>query len=160
MSHKGKSSYNVDSLGVQVNTGYNVQIGDWIITPEVGVRYLNARQESYEDSFGTKVDGTNADYLTAMAGFKVGVDLKWIRPLAGVMVGYDIISDDITSVNTLANGATYSVEGKALDRLSTTVVAGFAADLSDNSTLKLEYLGNYRKEYIDHSGMIRLEHKF
>ncbi len=160
MSNKGKSSYNVDSLGVQVNTGYNVQIGDWIITPEVGVRYINARQESYEDSFGTKVDGTNSDYLTAMAGFKVGVDLKWIRPLAGVMVGYDIISDDITSVNTLANGATYKVEGKALDRLSTTVVAGFAADLGDNATLKLEYLGNYRKEYLDHSGMIRLEHKF
>ena len=160
MSNKGKSSYNVDSLGVQVNTGYNVQIGDWIITPEVGVRYINARQEAYEDSFGTKVDGTNSDYLTAMAGFKVGVDLKWIRPLAGVMVGYDIISDDITSVNTLANGATYRVEGKALDRLSTTVVAGFAADLGDNASLKLEYLGNYRKEYLDHSGMIRLEHKF
>ncbi|MBQ8250735.1 MAG: hypothetical protein IJY92_02335, partial [Alphaproteobacteria bacterium] len=99
-------------------------------------------------------------YLTAMAGFKVGVDLGIVRPLAGIMVGYDIISDDIVSINTLANGAMYKIEGKALDRLSTTVIAGFAADLSDNSTLKLEYLGNYRKEYIDHSGMVRLEYSF
>ncbi|MBQ8251728.1 MAG: autotransporter domain-containing protein, partial [Alphaproteobacteria bacterium] len=107
MSFKGKSSYNVDSLGVQINTGYNVQIGDWIITPEIGVRYINAKQESYEDSFGTRVEGTNSDYLTAMAGFKVGVDLGIVRPLAGIMVGYDIISDDIVSINTLANGAMY-----------------------------------------------------
>ncbi|MBR5183820.1 MAG: autotransporter outer membrane beta-barrel domain-containing protein, partial [Bacteroidales bacterium] len=88
MSSKGKSEYNVDSLGAQINTGYNVVLGDWIITPEVGLRYINARQEGYTDSYGTVVEGTSSDYLTAMAGLKVGVDLDYIRPLIGVMVGY------------------------------------------------------------------------
>ena len=131
-----------------------------IVTPEIGIRYLNAKQEGYTDSLGTTVAGTNSDFVTTMIGFKVGADLGWIRPLAGVMVGYDVITDDVTSVNTLANGATYTINGKALDRLSTTVVAGFGADLGQNSTIKLEYSGNYRKEYLDHSGMIRLETKF
>ncbi len=160
LSTKGKATYDVDSVGAQITTGYNIKLDNWIITPEIGVRYLNARQEGYTDSIGTTVERTNSDFVTAMGGFKVGVDLKWIRPLAGVMVGYDVITDDITSINTLSNGRTFTIQGKALDRLSTTVVAGFAADLDENTTLKLEYSGNYRKEYLDHSGMLRLEWKF
>ena len=160
LSTKGSAKYDVDSLGAQITTGYNIKRGNWIVTPEVGVRYLNARQEGYVDSLGTTVKKTTSDFVTTMAGFKVGVDLGWMRPLAGVMVGYDVITDDISSVNTLANGATYTINGKALDRLSTTVVAGFGMDIGENATLKLEYNGNYRKEYLDHSGMIRLEMKF
>ena len=160
LSSTGKANYDVDSLGAQITTGYNIKKGKVIITPEVGIRYLNAKQEVYQDSLGTTVQGTNSDFVTAMAGFKVGADLGWVRPLAGVMVGYDVITDDISSVNTLANGATYTINGKALDRLSTTVVAGFGMDIGENATLKLEYNGNYRKEYLDHSGMIRLEMKF
>ena len=160
LSTKGKATYDVDSVGAQITTGYNIHLSNWIITPEIGVRYLNARQEGYTDSIGTTVERTNSDFVTAMGGFKVGVDLKWIRPLAGVMVGYDVITDDITSINTLSNGRMFTIQGKALDRLSTTVVAGFSADLDENTTLKLEYSGNYRKEYLDHSGMIRLEYRF
>ena len=160
LSSIGKANYDVDSIGAQITTGYNIKKGNVIVTPEIGIRYLNAKQEGYTDSLGTTVEATNSDFVTAMVGFKVGADLGWIRPLAGVMVGYDVITDDVTSVNTLANGATYTINGKALDRLSTTVVAGFGADLGKNSTIKLEYSGNYRKEYLDHSGMIRLETKF
>ncbi|MBR6730376.1 MAG: autotransporter outer membrane beta-barrel domain-containing protein [Alphaproteobacteria bacterium] len=160
LSSTGKANYDVDSLGAQITTGYNIKKGKVIVTPEVGIRYLNAKQEGYQDSLGTMVQGTNSDFVTAMAGFKVGADLGWVRPLAGVMVGYDVITDDISSVNTLANGATYTINGKALDRLSTTVVAGFGMDIGENATLKLEYNGNYRKEYLDHSGMLRLEVKF
>ena len=160
LSSTGTANYDVDSLGAQITTGYNIKKGKVILTPEVGVRYLNARQEGYTDSLGTTVEATNSDFVTTMAGFKVGADLGWIRPLAGVMVGYDVITDDISSVNTLANGATYTIQGQALDRLSTTVVAGFGMDLGDNATLKLEYNGNYRKEYLDHSGMLRLEVRF
>ena len=160
MSHNGKANYDVDSLGAQITSGYNIKLDNWIVAPEVGIRYLNARQEGYKDSMGTTVEQTNIDFVTAMAGFKVGVDLGKVRPLVGVMVGYDVVSDDISSTNTLANGGMYTIKGEALDRLSTTVVAGFGADLGKNSTIKLEYSGNYRKEYLDHSGMIRFELKF
>ena len=160
LSSTGKANYDVDSLGAQITTGYNIKKGKMIVTPEVGIRYLNAKQEGYKDSLGTTVEATNSDFVTAMAGFKVGADLGWVRPLAGVMVGYDVITDDISSVNTLANGATYTIKGEALDRLSTTVVAGFGMDIGHNATLKIEYNGNYRKEYLDHSGMLRLEAKF
>ena len=160
LSSMGKASYDVESWGAQVMTGYDIKLENAIITPEVGLRYLSVKQEGYTDTLGTTVSGTQSDYLTALVGVKGTWDMGAIRPTAGVTVGYDIISDDISALNTLANGASYTVNGEALDRLSTGVSLGVEADLGDRTTLKLEYSGTYRKEYVDHSGMIKFELRF
>ena len=160
LSSMGKASYDVDSWGAQVMTGYDIKLDNAIITPEVGLRYLAVKQEGYTDTLGTTVSGTQSDYLTALVGMKCTWNMGAIRPTAGVTVGYDIISDDVSALNTLANGASYTVNGEALDRLSTTVTTGIEANLGERTTLKLEYSGTYRKEYTDHSGMLKLEMKF
>ena len=160
LSSTGKASYNVDSWGAQVMTGYDIKLENAIITPEVGMRYLSVKQEGYTDTLGTTIGGTQSDYLTALVGVKGAWNMGAVRPTAGVTVGYDIISDDVSALNTLANGASYTVNGEALDRLSTTVTTGIEADLGDRTTLKLEYSGTFRKEYADHSGMLRLEWRF
>ena len=160
LSSTGKATYDVDSWGAQVMTGYDIKLENAIITPEVGLRYLSVKQEGYTDTLGTTVSGTRSDYLTALVGVKGTWDMGAIRPTAGVTVGYDVISDDVSALNTLANGASYTVNGEALDRLSTTVTTGIEADLGERTTLKLEYSGTYRKEYQDHSGMLRLEWRF
>ncbi|MBQ3034997.1 MAG: autotransporter outer membrane beta-barrel domain-containing protein, partial [Alphaproteobacteria bacterium] len=160
LSSMGKATYDVDSWGAQVMTGYDIKLETAIITPEVGLRYLSVKQEGYTDTLGTTVSGTRSDYLTALVGVKGTWNMGAIRPTAGVTVGYDVISDDVSALNTLANGASYTVNGEALDRLSTTVTTGIEADLGERTTLKLEYSGTFRKEYTDHSGMLRLEFKF
>ena len=160
LSSMGKATYNVDSWGAQVMTGYDIKLENAIITPEVGLRYLSVKQEGYTDTLGTMVSGTRSDYLTALVGVKGTWNMGAIRPTAGITVGYDIISDDVSALNTLANGASYTVNGEALDRLSTTLTTGIEADLGDRTTLKLEYSGTFRKEYADHSGMLRLEWRF
>ncbi len=160
LSSMGKASYDVDSWGAQVMTGYDIKLENAIITPEVGLRYLFVKQEGYTDTLGTTVVGTQSDYLTALVGVKGTWDMGAIRPTAGVTVGYDVISDDVSALNTLANGASYTVNGEALDRLSTGVSLGVEADLGERTTLKLEYSGTFRKEYVDHSGMLKLEMKF
>ena len=160
LSSVGKATYDVDSWGAQVMTGYDIKLENAIITPEVGLRYLSVKQEGYTDTLGTTVTGTQSDYLTALVGIKGTWDMGAIRPTAGVTVGYDIISDDVSALNALANGASYTVNGEALDRLSTGVSLGIEADLGDRTTLKLEYSGTFRKEYADHSGMLKLEVKF
>ena len=160
LSSMGKANYDVDSWGAQVMTGYDIKLDNAIITPEVGMRYLSVKQEAYTDTLGTTVSGTRSDYLTALVGVKGTWDMGAIRPTAGVTVGYDIISDDVSALNTLANGASYTVNGEALDRLSTGVSLGVEADLGDRTTLKLEYSGTFRKEYADHSGMLKLEMRF
>ena len=160
LSSMGKASYNVDSWGAQVMTGYDIKLENAIITPEVGMRYLSVKQEGYTDTLGTTVSGTQSDYLTALVGVKGTWGMGAVRPTAGVTVGYDVISDDVSALNTLANGASYTVNGEALDRLSTGVSLGVEADLGERTTLKLEYSGTFRKEYEDHSGMLKLEMKF
>ncbi|MBR6729784.1 MAG: autotransporter outer membrane beta-barrel domain-containing protein [Alphaproteobacteria bacterium] len=160
LSSMGKATYDVDSWGAQVMTGYDIKLENAIITPEVGMRYLSVKQEGYTDTLGTTVSGTRSDYLTALVGVKGTWDMGAIRPTAGVTVGYDIISDDVSALNTLANGASYTVNGEALDRLSTGVSLGVEAGLGERTTLKLEYSGTFRKEYADHSGMLKLEMKF
>ena len=160
LSSVGTANYDVDSWGVQVMTGYDVKLQNAIITPEVGMRYLSVKQEGYTDTLGTTVEATTSDYLTAIAGVKTAWDLGKIRPSVGINVGYDVISDDVATLNTLANGASYTVNAEALDRFSVGVTTGIEAKLGDRTTLKLEYNGSFRKEYVDHSGMLKLELKF
>ena len=160
LSSVGTANYDVDSWGVQVMTGYDIKLQNAIITPEVGLRYLSVKQEGYTDTLGTTVEATSSDYLTAIAGVKTAWDLGKIRPTVGINVGYDVISDDVSALNTLANGASYTVNSEALDRLSVGISTGVEAKLNDRTTLKLEYNGSFRKEYKDHSGMLKLELKF
>ncbi len=160
LSSVGTANYDVDSWGVQVMTGYDVKLQNAIITPEVGLRYLSVKQEGYTDTLGTTVEATSSDYLTAIAGIKTAWDLGKIRPTVGINVGYDVISDDVSALNTLANGASYTVNSEALDRLSVGISTGVEAKLNDRITLKLEYNGSFRKEYTDHSGMLKLEMRF
>ena len=160
LSSMGKATYDVDSWGAQVMTGYDIKLENAIITPEVGMRYLSVKQEGYTDTLGTMVSGTRSDYLTALVGVKGTWDMGAIRPTVGVSVGYDVMTDEVSAVNTLANGASYTVTGEALDRLSATVTTGLEAKVTDRTSLKLEYSGTFRKEYQDHSGILKLEMRF
>lgn len=60
-------------------------------------------------------------------------------------MGYDVMSDDITAINTLANGASYTVRDEALDRLRTTIETGVEAELGNRTTLKFEYMERLEK---------------
>ncbi len=160
LSSVGKANYDVDSWGVQMTTGYDIKIADAVITPEVGLHYLSVKQEGYTDTLGTTVEATTSDYLTAIAGVKGAWDLGVVRPTVGFNVGYDVITDDVAILNTLANGTSYTVNGEALDRLNVGVEAGIEGRIGERTTLKLEYNGSFRKEYKDHSGMLKLEMRF
>ena len=160
LSSVAKANYDVDSWGVQMTTGYDIKIADAVITPEVGLHYLSVKQEGYTDTLGTTVEGTSSDYLTAIAGVKGSWDLGVVRPTVGFNVGYDVITDNVATLNTLANGTSYTVNGEALDRLNVGVEAGIEGRIGERTTLKLEYNGSFRKEYKDHSGMLKFEMRF
>ena len=126
---------------------------------------MKIKQEAYTDSFGTKVHSASSDYLTWMLGLDVQNSYKTIkgvkiRPMAGVLFGYDLKTDDIKGVNILSNGVSYIVDGKALPRFSTSVKLGIETLLNEKTSLKLEYLGSFRNSYQDHGGMLRLKYNF
>lgn len=159
------ADYDVDSYGLQVMSGYETGYKGFDITPEAGLRYVHIDQDGYTDSIGNHVSGDDYDILTAVIGAKVGKTYALengmnIKPEARVAATYDLMNDDVNSVVTLANGASYTVEGDALDRFGMELGAGVTADLNDKVVVSVGYEGKFREDYQDHTGLLNAKYKF
>lgn len=160
-----KSDYDAETFGLQAMTGYDMQMKNFALTPEVGLRYVHISQDGYTDSAGQKVSGSDSDILTGVIGAKIskkfalenGMNLK---PEARIAATYDLMNDDTSSVVTLANGSAYTVEGEALDRFGMEFGAGLTAEVNDNVELSLGYEGKFRQDYQDHTGLLNAKYNF
>ncbi len=160
-----KADYDVETLGLQAMTGYDMQVKGFGFTPEVGLRYVHIKQDAYTDSADQKVSGNDSDILTGVIGAKVNKTFELdngmsIKPEARIAATYDLFNDDVNSVVTLANGSAYAVDGEALDRFGMEFGAGVTAEVNDNVELSLGYEGKFRDNYEDHTGLINAKYKF
>lgn len=113
-----KADYDVDTIGLQAMTGYDMQVKGFNLTPEAGLRYVHISQDSYKDSADQKVSANDADILTGVIGAKASKDFALengmnLRPEARLAMTYDLMNDDNNSVVTLANGSAYQVNGRS-----------------------------------------------
>ena len=160
-----KADYDVETFGLQTMTGYDMDVNGVNVTPEAGLRYFHVKQDSYKDSAGNKISSDDADILTGVIGAKVNKDFALengmnIRPEARFAVTYDLMDADNSSFVTLANGASYNVEGESLDRFGMEFGAGVTAEVNDNVELSLGYEGKFREDYQDHTGLLNAKYKF
>lgn len=160
-----KADYDVDTIGLQAMTGYDMQVKGFNLTPEAGLRYVHINQDSYKDSADQKVSANDADILTGVIGAKASKDFALengmnLRPEARLAMTYDLMNDDNNSVVTLANGSAYQGNGEALDRFGIEFGAGLTADVNDNVELSVGYEGKFREDYQDHTGLFNAKYKF
>ena len=160
-----KADYDVDTIGLQAITGYDMQVKGFNLTPEAGLRYVHISQDGYKDSADQKVSANDADILTGVIGAKASKDFALengmnLRPEARLAMTYDLMNDDNNSVVTLANGSAYNVNGEALDRFGIEFGAGLTADVNDNVELSVGYEGKFREDYQDHTGLFNAKYKF
>lgn len=160
-----KADYDVDTIGLQAMTGYDMQVKGFNLTPEAGLRYVHIKQDGYKDSADQKVSANDADILTGVIGAKASKDFALengmnLRPETRLAMTYDLMNDDNNSVVTLANGSAYSVNGEALDRFGVEFGAGLTADVNDNVELSVGYEGKFREDYQDHTGLFNAKYKF
>lgn len=160
-----KADYDVDTIGLQAMTGYDMQVKGFNLTPEAGLRYVHISQDSYKDSADQKISANDADILTGVIGAKASKDFALengmnLRPEARLAMTYDLMNDDNNSVVTLANGSAYQVNGEALDRFGIEFGAGLTADVNDNVELSVGYEGKFREDYQDHTGLFNAKYKF
>lgn len=160
-----KADYDVDTIGLQAMTGYDMQVKSFNLTPEAGLRYVHISQDNYKDSADQKVSANDADILTGVIGAKASKDFALengmnLRPEARLAMTYDLMNDDNNSVVTLANGSAYQVNGEALDRFGIEFGAGLTADVNDNVELSVGYEGKFREDYQDHTGLFNAKYKF
>lgn len=158
---KVKGNYDVNAFGAQVMTGYKMGY----VTPELGVRYLNVKQDAYEDSIGQRVDAVSNDVLTGVFGIRIKQDFFpnrgfSIRPEVHVAATYDFVQDDAVSVVSLPNGSVYQIEGENLDKFGLEAGAGLTLDVGNRLEMAVSYEGKFRKDYTDHSGLVNMKFKF
>ena len=161
------AKYVVESMGLQAMAGYyGLTSGALRFIPEAGMRYVHVKQHDYDNSIGVKYDNLNSDLVTGIVGARItaiggnGHGLK-IIPEARLALTYDIENgEDNEAMVTLPNGASYMVKGKALDRFGVEVGLGVTAEINDNLDLSVNYEGKFRKDYSDHTGIIKGKYKF
>lgn len=146
-------------------TGYKFEYSKVALTPEAGLRYFRVSQDSYTDDAGTKVAGNDENILTGVVGARVGTAFTatptvTVRPEFRLAMTYDLSEADNKSFITLANGASYAVEGESLDRFGIETGLSAAVEVGDNVELSLSYEGTFRGDYKNHIGLFNAKYKF
>lgn len=159
----------VNTIAMQLMGGYEyyTQRPDIVevVSPEVGLRWMNIDSGKYTDSAGTVVESDRSNILTAVAQVKMNSNFDVsegfrIRPKVSFGVTYDFARDDNRSVVTLANGSAFSVEGEALNRFGSEVEAGLHFLMGPGFDLSLSYEGKFRSHYTDHTGVLNARYQF
>ena len=151
-----KAKYNTYIGSIAAMTGYQF---DWY-TPEIGMRYYHIKNAGYTDAAGQSIERDMADILRGVAGIRFAHDFGAWRPDIYLGLTYDFAADKGNTTVNLANGTSYTVPGKRLKRLGYEAGASLSGRISDNITASIQYLGAYRKDYREHTGLLNLKYEF
>ena len=143
------SEYNVHMSSLAAMFGYEFDV----FTPEAGLRYYHIKQEGYTDALGQSIKDDKIDILRAVAGIRM-------KKEAYVGLTYDIHSDKGNTTVNLANGSSYTVPGKRLNKLGYETSIGVEAKITDNISASVSYIGAYRDSYQEHTGMFNIKYSF
>ncbi len=160
------ADYDMDALFTQLTVGQNLKYGYYTVSPETGLRYLWTKTHGYTDTAEQHVSGHSGDTLTGLLGVNVstytglvGLDGVTFKPEAKLTATYDLMNDKGGSVVSLANGSSYTVEGETLERFGIEAGIGLTMRTGEIDT-SLSYEGRFKKDYTDHTGMIKMKYNF
>ncbi len=157
--YKLKSKYDVDSYAVNVMTGYQFESG---FTPELGLRYILADQDSYSDGV-QRISADKNDVLTGVVGVKYTTNMKakdWtFKPNLRLAATYDMISDNSKANVNIIGGGNYQITGDRLHRFGIEAGIGVGATYGDWD-LMVDYNGGIRKDFTSHTGTIKAKYNF
>lgn len=160
----GEADYKADTIAAQVVAGYDYVRDNSIVTPTLGLRYMNVERDSYTDALGTTVASNTMDTLTAIFGVKYAttyvVNEMTLMPEIRAAVTYDLVRDDDNALVSLANGSAYTVNNSHLKRFGYELGAGVTTAVDDNVELGVAYEGKFRKDYQDHTGVFNVRYNF
>lgn len=126
---------------------------------------MSVLSNSFIDSVGQRVGDTSSDIITAVSEVKIEKDFTYnqdvkIVPNLKIGTGYDMKNDNNNAIVGLSNGASYTSYGKALSRFEFSAGMGAKFEIKDNIEISLDYLGKFRTDYYDHTGMLTAKYKF
>ncbi len=158
-----RGKYHADMLSMQTLTGYKYSWSQIDLTPQMGLRYNYIKRHGYKDGADQYVSGKNMDIFTGLLGVNISKDLYWheclkFRPELYGGLSYDFVSNRDNAIVNVAGGENYVVKGKRLNRMGFQIGAGVTSELSEKLTMNLSYLGNFRQDFYDNSGLLGLSY--
>lgn len=154
-----KAKYDVHTYAANMMTGYHFDNG---FTPEVGLRYLFADQDAYNDGV-QRIKTDNNDVLTGVAAIKYHQAYQakdWtFKPNLRLGATYDMMSDNGQSVVNVIGGSSYQINSKRLNRFGVETDVGVEAIVGDWN-LSLDYNGGFRADFQSHTGMLKAKYNF
>lgn len=158
-----KSDYTVDTVSAQVTTGYDFGL----FSPQAALRFTNVRQNEYTDALGAKFKKSIQNTWTGIVGAKMSGDyylnaLPFIglTPELKIAATYDFNQDNDNRTVVLPDLSEYRVKGDPLDKFGVEAGAGLTIAFGRGGELSLEYDGDFKKDYTDHTGMMNLKINF
>ena len=148
-----KAEYDVHTASVAMMTGYQFKY----FTPELGFRYYHIKQNAYQDTANQQVGDEKFDLLRTVAGIRFTKSFGMFRPDIYFGLTYDLLSDKGNTSVRLANGTGYFVPGKRLHRLGYEASTTLNAYITEHISASISYMGAYRKDYQEHTGMLSLK---
>lgn len=151
-----KDDYDAQFYGARALLGYE---GNWF-NPEMEIRYQYLAAKKYTDGIGQKVSKESMDILTLRSGLRKIWGSGLLRPEIYLGAGYDVLTDRHDAFVNIENGAGYRVYGQRLGRFSAEANLGLGIHFSNHLTISINYLGELRKHYYNHTGMLGLKYAF
>ena len=154
------ADYDAHSFGVETALGYEYLNG---IVPEVGMKYTYVTSDDYSDSLGQNIDTEGVDVLTLEARVKYeprwGLDDEYdLRPRAYVGVGYDVVNGKRTTDVNISD-MNYDIFVKDMPRLGFEAGVALEGSVGDLD-VSVGYDVDFRRDYQNHTGMIKLRYNF
>ncbi len=166
-----ESEFDVNVVAAQAIAGYKlgpVVVGNWVsgvISPEIGFRYVYAKQKEYEDSLGQIIEATDSHTLTGILGarYTIGYRLApnmWFYPELRAALTYDFIAPTMDTNVVLLNGANYAYETEEMDRFGIEIGVKMGLELDKRTEIGLEYEGLLKGDYTNHTGIANVKYHF
>ena len=155
------ADFDVDSFGMSVATGYDLDFG---LTPELGLRYMHVMADDYTNSLGVKTKSDNTNFLTGVLGAKYAFNVvadKYTTfiPQLNAAIKYDMLSDKNVATITMPGVDAYTLDVERLSRFGGEFGIGLGMK-HRGFDFSINYDIDVRKDYTSQTGMLKFRYNF
>lgn len=155
------ADFDVDSFGMSVATGYDLDFG---LTPELGLRYMHVMADDYTNSLGVKTKSDNTNFLTGVLGAKYAFNVvadKYTTfiPQLNAAIKYDMLSDKNVATITMPGVDAYTLDVERLSRFGGEFGIGLGMKYR-GFDFSINYDIDVRKDYTSQTGMLKFRYNF
>ncbi len=153
--------YKSNFFAAQVMGGYEMGV----FTPSVGLRYSYVNAERHEDSIGQEIKSNDYKTFTGVLEgrlseqYYLGANFRF-RPEVSLAATYDFSRDKGGATVFLPNATSYTIEGRELDKFAAEAGAGVTLLFDNSFEFAVNYKGEFRKDYTNHSVTAKLRYNF